>query len=156
MKRFLALTIAALLASPAGASDPGTYRRDVHAWYDAFTQKDPALLDKILAPSWVDIPSPPGLPPGPAAARMLLTQLTGAFPDLNLVVHDVIQEGNKVVVRATMSGTQKRDFAGIAARDRRMSIQVVDIHEFEDGKIVRTWHTEDWMTGLRELGAFER
>lgn len=40
-----------------------------------------------------------------------------------------------MVVRATMSGTQKHDFAGIPARDRRMSIQVVDIHEFEDGKI---------------------
>lgn len=156
MKKLLTLTIAALLASPAVARDPGTYKQDVHLWYDAFSQKDPARLDRILAPTWVDIPSPPGLPPGPAAAKMLLAQLTGAFPDLNLAIHDVIQEGNKVVVRATMSGTQKRDFAGIPARDRRMSIQVVDIHEFEDGKIARTWHTEDWMTGLRELGAFER
>jgi hypothetical protein len=33
---------------------------------------------------------------------------------------------------------------------------VVDIHEFKVGKIVRTWHTEDWMAGLRQLGVFEK
>ena len=156
MKTLLTLTMAALLAAPAIARDPGTYKQDVRLWYDAFSRKEPALLDRVLAPTWVDIPSPPGLPPGPEAAKMLLARLTEAFPDLNLVVHDVIQEGSKVVVRATMSGTQKRDFAGIPARDRRMNIQVVDVHEFEGDKIARTWHTEDWMTGLRELGAFER
>ena len=39
---------------------------------------------------------------------------------------------------------------------RKMDIQVVDIHEFKDGRIVRTWHTEDWMSGLRQLGVFEK
>lgn len=34
-------------------------------------------------------------------------------------------------------------------KKRKMNIQVVDIHEFKDGKIVRTWHTEDRMSGLR-------
>jgi predicted ester cyclase len=45
---------------------------------------------------------------------------------------------------------------GFAPKNRRMSIQVVDVHEFKDGKIVRTWHTEDWLTGLRQLDAFEK
>ena len=30
----------------------------------------------------------------------------------------------------------------------------IDIHEFRDGRMC-TWHTEDWLTGLR-LGAFEK
>jgi len=42
------------------------------------------------------------------------------------------------------------------SKNRKMHIQVVDIHEFKDGKIVRTWHTEDWMSGLRQLGVFEK
>jgi predicted ester cyclase len=46
--------------------------------------------------------------------------------------------------------------AGFPSKNRKMTIQVVDIHEFKDGKIVRTWHTEDWMTGLRQLGIFEK
>ncbi len=61
-----------------------------------------------------------------------------------------------MVVRAKMAGTQKEAFMGFPSKDRKMDIQVVDIHEFKDGKIVRTWHTEDWISGLRQLGVFEK
>jgi hypothetical protein len=33
-----------------------------------------------------------------------------------------------------------------------MMIQAVDIHEVKDGKIIQTWHTEDWMTGFHQMG----
>jgi hypothetical protein len=36
-----------------------------------------------------------------------------------------------------------------------MTIQTIDIHELNDGKIIRTWHSEDWLTALHQLGAFE-
>jgi SnoaL-like polyketide cyclase. len=55
-----------------------------------------------------------------------------------------------------MAGTQKEALMGFPSKNRKMDIQVVDIHEFKDGKIVRTWHTEDWMTGLRQLGVFDK
>jgi len=133
-----------------------TYKKDVALWYEAFTTKDPALLDRILHETWVDIPSPPGTPPGPEGVRPLHARLTTAFPDLKLTIEDILQEGNKVVVRARMAGTQKEAFMGFPSKDRKLDIQVVDIHEFKDGKIIRTWHTEDWMTGLRQLGVFEK
>jgi len=45
---------------------------------------------------------------------------------------------------------------GLPAKGRSINIQAIDIHELMDGKIVRTWHSEDWMTGLHQLGLFER
>ncbi len=42
------------------------------------------------------------------------------------------------------------------AKNRKMSIQAIDIHEFKDRQIVRTWHTEDWMSGLHQLGVFDK
>jgi hypothetical protein len=47
----------------------------------------------------------------------------------------------------------ERDFL---SKKRKIDIQVVDVHEVKDGKIIRTWHTEDWMIGLRHLGVFEK
>ena len=132
------------------------YKKDVILWYEAFTNKDPALLDRILRETWVDIPSPPGTPAGPEGVKPLLAGLTTTFPDLKLTIEDILQEGDKVVVRARMAGTQKDTFMGFPSKNRKMDIQVVDIHEFKDGKIVRTWHTEDWMSGLRQLGVFEK
>jgi len=136
--------------------DISSYKKDVAVWYEAFNRKDPALLDTILSEHWVDIPAPPDQPAGPAGAKPLLVWLTTTFPDLNLTLKDVLQDGDKVIVRAEMTGTQKEAFMGFPSRNRKMTIQVVDIHEFKAGKILRTWHTEDWMTGLRQLGVFEK
>ena len=109
-----------------------------------------------IYPNWVDIPAAPDQPPGPKGVKPLLTRLTTTFPDLKLTIADILQDGDKVVVRAEMVGTQREGFMGFPSKNRRMSIQVVDIHQIKDGKIVRTWHTEDWMTGLHQLGVFEK
>jgi steroid delta-isomerase-like uncharacterized protein len=133
-----------------------TYKKDVTLWYEAFNTKAPALLDRILSEHWVDIPAAPGQPPGREGAKHILVELTTTFPDLKVMIEEVLQEGNKVVVRSTITGTQSAPFMGFPAKNQTMTMQAVDIHEFKDGKIVRTWHTEDWMTGLHQLGVFEK
>ena len=32
----------------------------------------------------------------------------------------------------------------------------INIHRFKDGKIVKSWHIEDWLSGLFQMGAFEK
>lgn len=156
MKIHLTAWLCVALCSLVHAEDKSAYRQDAALWYRAFNQQAPALLDRILSENWVDIPAPPNQPAGRADAKALLVELTTAFPDLNLTIKDVLQDGDKVVVRAEMTGTQRAAFMGFAAKNGKLAIQVVDIHEFRDGKIVRTWHTEDWMTGLRQLGVLEK
>ena len=143
MKAYTLTLLCVIGCSVTHAEDMKNYKNDVTLWYEAFSKKDPALLDKILSADWVD-------------AKPLLARLTTTFPDLKLTIHDILQDGNKVVVRAAMEGTQKESFMNFPSKNRKMHIQVVDIHEFKDGKIVRTWHTEDWMNGLRQLGVFEK
>ena len=126
--------------------------KDVTLWYEAFNRKDPALLERVLSEKWVDIPPAPNQPPGAEGAKQILVELTTAFPDLKIKVEDVLQDGNKVIVRSEISGTQRNPLMGFPAKNRKMAIQAIDIHEFKDGKIVRTWHTEDWLTGLHQLG----
>lgn len=125
-------------------------------WYQAFDQGDRALLEKILASAWVDIPAPPDQPPGAAGATQTMDMLRAAFPDFRIAVKDVLQAGDKVVVRSEMSGTQDGPFLGAAPSGRTLTIQAIDIHEVRNGKIIRTWHSEDWMNGLRQLGFFEQ
>jgi steroid delta-isomerase-like uncharacterized protein len=156
MKTSLLIVLGFLLCSPTHAEERNTYKQDVTLWYKAFNKKDPALLDSILSQNWVDIPAAPDQPAGPEGVKPLLARLTTTFPDLHLMIKDILQDGDKVIVRAEMAGTQREAFMGFPSKNRKMTIQVVDIHEFKDGKIVRTWHTEDWMTGLRQLGIFEK
>ena len=125
-------------------------------WYEAFDKKNPEILDRILAKDWTDIPPAPNQPAGPEGAKQILAELRTTFPDLKIKIEDMVQEEDKVVVRSTITGTQKGPLIGFPAKNHSMSIQAIDIHEIKDGKIVRTWHTEDWMTGLHQLGVFEK
>jgi steroid delta-isomerase-like uncharacterized protein len=114
------------------------------------------MLDKVLSATWVDIPPAPNQPIGTAGAKQILAELRAAMPDLTIVIRDILQDGNKVIVRSEISGTHKTALMGFPAKNRKMNIQAIDIHEIESGRIVRTWHTEDWLTGLRQLGVFEK
>jgi steroid delta-isomerase-like uncharacterized protein len=145
MKRYLVILLLTMLWSPAHAAERD-YKREAALWYKAFSTKNTALLDKILADTWIDIPSNPRIPNGREEAKSLLIGLTTVFPDFNIVIQDILQDGDKVVVRSEITGTQRETFAGFLSKNRKIAIQAVDIHEFMDGKIVRTWHTEDWMT----------
>ena len=129
---------------------------DVTPWYEAFDKNDPALLDAILSKEWVDIPAPPGQPAGPAGAKRILADLATTFPGLRITIMDTLRDGNKVAVRSEITATQRGPLLGFPAKNRTMTIQAIDIHEFKDGRIVRTWHTEDWMTGLAQLGLLDR
>ena len=144
------------MVTSADAADRNSYKKTVTLWYQAFDKNDPELLDKVLSDGWIDIPPAPNQPPGPAGAKQILAELTTAFPDLKIVIRDVLQDGNKVTVRSEISGTHRAALMGFPAKNRKMIIQAIDIHEFKEGKIVRTWHTEDWLTGLHQLGVFDK
>jgi len=144
------------LSSSAVADDRSTSMKDVTQWYEAFDKHDPSLLDRILDENWVDIPAAPGQPPGPEGAKRILEEVTTSFPDLRVTIREILQDGSKVIVRSEISGTHRAAFMGFPAKNRKLSIQAIDIHEFKDGKIVRTWHSEDWLSGLRQLGVFDR
>lgn len=155
--RVLVIVLGVLLGSLAHAAEKDGLNADKKLavlWYEAFSQKDSSILDRILSDAWVDIPSPADAPAGPQGVKPIFTRLITTFPDLKLTIKDILQDGDKVVVRAEMTGTQKEAFMGFVSRNRVMAIQVVDIHQVKDGQIIRTWHTEDWMSGLRQLGVF--
>ena len=63
MKTSLLLVLGLLLCAPTHAEERNRYKQDVTLWYEAFTKKDPALLDRSLGQHWVDIPAPPINPP---------------------------------------------------------------------------------------------
>src|SRR5436309_15312712 len=131
MKRlYLLLFLGVMMIGPdAHAADARADKKNVLLWYDAFSKKDPALLDRILGKNWVDIPPAPDQPPGPAGARQILADLSTAFPDLDIKIEDVLQEGNKVIVRSKISGTQRGALMRFSAKHRKTSTKATDITE---------------------------
>ena len=73
------------------------------------------------------------------------------IPDLNWAVQDMHEAGNFVTVRSRATGTPVAPFFGVDGEGRSFDIMTIDVHELEDGKIVRSYHVEDWAGALQQL-----
>jgi len=82
-------------------------------------------------------------------------QVNGFFaqliPDLKWDVQEMIQEGKNVVVRSRATGTPKGPLFGVDGEGRGFDILTIDIHTIENGRIVSTYHVEDWAGALQQL-----
>ncbi len=73
------------------------------------------------------------------------------LPDFRFDVREILVSGNRIIVRSQASGTPTEPFMGAAPEGRSFRIMTLDIHEVDDGKIVRTYHVEDWGRAVRQL-----
>jgi len=119
---------------------------------EVMNQKKRAVLDEVFDLNVVDHFAPPGTPGGLEGARQTLGMFLTAFPDLHFTVEDLIAEGDKVVARATLSGTQQGTFMGIPATGKRMTITGIDINRFVGGKSVEHWVEMDRLGLMQQLG----
>lgn len=74
-----------------------------------------------------------------------------AVPDLKWEILEVLVSGDRVIVRGEASGGPIRSFLGVDPNGRRFKIMSIDVHTIEKGKIVRSYHLEDWAAAIRQL-----
>jgi predicted ester cyclase len=73
------------------------------------------------------------------------------IPDLNWKIEEMIQAGNRVIVRGRATGTPKGPLSGVDGKGKSFTIMSIDIHTIEGGKIAQSYHVEDWAGALRQL-----
>ena len=91
---------------------------------------------------------------GPSGFRDLHTMFRGAFPDMTIVVEDMIAEGDKVAARCSVRGKHQGDHLGVARTDAPVDFTGIAIVRICDGKIVEAWNNFDFMRMNRQLGVF--
>jgi predicted ester cyclase len=77
----------------------------------------------------------------------------GAAPDVRIRVSDLVAEGDRVVGRLEITGTQKGEWMGIPATGRRFTMTGMVMRRIENGKIAERWDNIDWWSGIQQLGA---
>ena len=120
---------------------------------ELFSQGNLDVIDELLADDFVEHEElPPGIPPGKDAPRALVSMMRSAFPDFRATVEEMLEDGDKVIVRARFSGTHEGEFMGIPATGKKFDIAVIDILEFRDGKGVAHWGVMDMAGMMQQLG----
>jgi len=111
---------------------------------------------QALAPDYVRhcqaMPAPRQEIHGPAAMREWLLANKVTFPDYHEEVETLVAEGDFVAWRSIGTGTQHGAMGPLPPTGRRLSIVIIGMHRFENGRIAETWTSWDNMTAARQLG----
>lgn len=117
-----------------------------------FSKGDLSVLDEIIADDFVEHEEFPGMPRDKNAPRAFVRMFRDGFSDVHASVEDIIQAGDKVTVRARITGTHDGTFMDIPATGKRIDMQVIDIVEIRDGQAVRHWGVGDMAALMTRLG----
>lgn len=115
--------------------------------------KDLAVVDELLDAEFAEHVAGERKQVGLEGFKAARQRRNAAFPDWNVVVDDLIAEGDKVVVRATGHGTHRGEFMGIAPSGKRVSVSWIAIYRVRNGKLAEHWQNIDDLGLLRQLGA---
>ncbi|WP_210530190.1 ester cyclase [Rubellimicrobium arenae] len=111
----------------------------------------PDLAERLLASDYIAHCS---TPVEHVTAQGLIAswrRLGAAVPDLGIAVAEMLQDGNRWIVRSSLTGTPMGRFLGIEPTGRSFCIQAIHIHRLEDGRIAESWLVEDWSGAMRQL-----
>ena len=131
--------------------DPATTRTVVRNFYEALNTGELSLLDSALAPEWEAVPAL-RTGPGPDGWKASIAHLRTVFSELTVSIEDLLVDGDRVAVRTLNRGTHTGELLGVAGTGRQIEIRASDVHRIEAGRIVQTWHLEDYFGIAGQLG----
>jgi predicted ester cyclase len=74
-----------------------------------------------------------------------------AFPEYELIAHEMVAEGELVAVRGTVRGVHKGEFAGIQATGKRISVDLMIFYRISSDRIAEHWMQLDMKSLLGQL-----
>jgi steroid delta-isomerase-like uncharacterized protein len=133
-------------------SNKATVRR----FHEATTTGDAELIsqtiDELVEPDSVIHTPLPIKATGAQLLKEVFARLHRAFPDLHITIEDLIEEGDKVVSRNTVTGTHQGEYMGIPPTGKSVTYNEIFILRFTGGRIAETWGVVDVFSQMKQLG----
>lgn len=81
-----------------------------------------------------------------------LQQFFSAFPDGHTTILDMFGEGDKILGRLRINGTNNGPFAGQPPTGKKVQFDSFRIYRIVNGKIVESWAMQDRLGLMEQLG----
>jgi steroid delta-isomerase-like uncharacterized protein len=127
----------------------------VRRWFEeVWNQGSTAAIDELFARDGVAH----GFAPD-ACGRDQFKQVhalyRAAFPDVRILVEDVVAEGDMAAVRWSATGTHRGDLLGFSGTGKQARFNGMSLVRLKGGQIVEGWNVFDQLGMLQQLGAIE-
>lgn len=116
---------------------------------EAFNKGSYGVLSEVFNPDFAE--NQFGLHPTIEGMKADIQSLRKSFPDFNLTIEDIVEDGDEVWVRSTASGTNLGGIMG-PPNGKAFKIAVFDTLRFKEGKIVEHWGSPDRFHMMAQLG----
>jgi steroid delta-isomerase-like uncharacterized protein len=124
----------------------------VRRWVDVFNTKSLDTVADFLTADYVrHDPNTPEIRGAEAEAQFIGMVLT-AFPDLHITIDQMIAEGDMVVGRFTLRGTQQGEFNGIPPTNKQITFTATETFRLHGDRIAEQWISMDTLGMLQQLG----
>ncbi len=131
----------------AGAIE-AIYRREAELW----NNKNLDIADEIFAADFVNHdPTWPGVTDLESFKEWAAAWLSSA-PDLEVVIEDIVVQGDKVAGRWISRWTDVAGMAGSPPTGEQIEVTGMDICRMAGGKIAERWWAKDALGAMRQLG----
>ena len=114
---------------------------------------DIAASGRYLAPHYRRHVGPLSPPLSSEGQRQRLEAFRAAFPDIRIVVEDMVAEGDRVAFRFTLRGTHRGEFHGVEPTGVEVEAPGLDIVRIENGLLAEHWGGADLNRLLTQLRA---
>jgi hypothetical protein len=144
-----ALPVRADVNTDAARASVAPFYKSLNA---AFAPDSADLIRQVTTPEWVSCRGN-----NDCNTRDQVIAGVGArlksIPDLKWEIKDIVVAGNQVTVRGEATGTPAGEFMGAPHTGKSFKLMSIDVHTLEGGKMVRSYHIEDWIGAVRQLTA---
>jgi steroid delta-isomerase-like uncharacterized protein len=89
--------------------------------------------------------------PDRSAVEGMYKGFHAAVPGVQLDIHETFGDGEKLAVRYTVTGTHTGDLMGIPPTGKEISMTGITVMNFEDGRVVERWDSDDSAEVLSRL-----
>jgi steroid delta-isomerase-like uncharacterized protein len=127
----------------------GVVRRMIE---EVWNDHDLTNIDEFVASNHFDHAAVPEHRYGIESARHVMDWLFGVFPDHRFDIEDAVEDGDRVAVRGTCTGTHEGELWGIPSTGERFSAQQVHWFRVAEGKVAEHWAVRDDLGMMRQLG----
>jgi steroid delta-isomerase-like uncharacterized protein len=120
---------------------------------EIWNQGDESAIDRYIPENAKG--NDPDFGAGREGFRKQWRQWRQAFPDLHFEIVDLVAEGDKVLTRWVLTGTQEGEFLSIPATGKLIRVEGMSLDRIEDGMVVEGFDGWDNYGLRKQLGAVE-
>jgi steroid delta-isomerase-like uncharacterized protein len=120
-------------------------------WDGKWNERRPDILDELQTPDVIYHGTSMNMN-GIEEYKQVYSSFLSAFHDTQIIVEELIADGDKVTSRVSLSGTHKGEFDGLPPTGKVFTANASTVFRLVGGKIVEEWEIFDELGLMHQLG----